>query len=283
MFGSLVVVFPTPHEGGALLLRHRGQEWTFDSAAVLSVASPPSIAYAAFFSDIEHEVLPVTSGHRVTLTYNLYFDGDEHTSAKKLVLEPSSESELQEANKEKFSLAFEALLGHPEFLSKGGTLGFGLRHVYQVEDKLEHVYSLLKGSDAALYQSLRALGFEPVLYLFYDSGKEWCRGHSRAVLIDRVPNFEEAGEIEDPTGELCSLGGLKISRLKQVVTWVTPPTTFNRRESAYMAHGNEPILGLMYGDVCLVVRIGKVGERLGYETVAEVRKKWERERERERQ
>jgi hypothetical protein len=27
MFGSLVVVFPTPHEGGALSLRHRGHEW----------------------------------------------------------------------------------------------------------------------------------------------------------------------------------------------------------------------------------------------------------------
>ena len=276
MFGSLVVVFPTPHEGGALLLRHRGQEWTFDSAAVLSVASPPSIAYAAFFSDIEHEVLPVTSGHRVTLTYNLYFDDDKHTSAKKLVSEPSSEP--QEANKEKFRLAFEALLGHPEFLSEGGTLGFGLRHVYQVEDKLEHVYSLLKGSDAALYQSLCALGFEPVLYLFYDSGKEWCRGDLfRPVLIDRVPNLEEAGEIEDLTEELCSFGGLQISRLKQVVTWVTPPTTFNRRESAYMAHGNQPTLGLIYGDVCLVVRIGEVGERLAYETVAELRKEWEEE------
>ena len=276
MFGSLVVVFPTPHEGGALLLRHRGQEWTFDSAAVLSVASPPSIAYAAFFSDIEHEVLPVTSGHRVTLTYNLYFDDDKHTSAKKLVSEPSSEP--QEANKEKFRLAFEALLGHPEFLSEGGTLGFGLRHVYQVEDKLEHVYSLLKGSDAALYQSLCALGFEPVLYLFYDSGKEWCRGDLfRPVLIDRVPNLEEAGEIEDLTEELCSFGGLQISRLKQVVTWVTPPTTFNRRENAYMAHGNQPTLGLIYGDVCLVVRIGEVGERLAYETVAELRKEWEEE------
>ena len=36
MFGSLVVVFPTRHEGGALQLRHKGQEWTFDSAAITS-------------------------------------------------------------------------------------------------------------------------------------------------------------------------------------------------------------------------------------------------------
>ncbi|KAF8464795.1 hypothetical protein DFH94DRAFT_640019, partial [Russula ochroleuca] len=59
MFGSLVIVFPTPHEGGALLLRHRGQEWIFDSGKELAAKDEPSIGYAAFFSDIEHEVAPV--------------------------------------------------------------------------------------------------------------------------------------------------------------------------------------------------------------------------------
>lgn len=31
-----------------------------------------SIRWAAFYSDCEHEILEVTSGHRLTLTYNLY-------------------------------------------------------------------------------------------------------------------------------------------------------------------------------------------------------------------
>jgi len=30
------------------------------------------IQWAAFYSDCEHEVLEVTSGYRITLTYNLY-------------------------------------------------------------------------------------------------------------------------------------------------------------------------------------------------------------------
>jgi hypothetical protein len=76
MFGSLVIVFPTPHEGGTLLLRHRGREWTFDSGHALSNKEEPSIGYVAFFSDIEHEVAPVISGRRITLTYNLYFEDD---------------------------------------------------------------------------------------------------------------------------------------------------------------------------------------------------------------
>jgi hypothetical protein len=45
--------------------------------------------------------------------------------------------------------------------------GSGMRHKYQVKDRLKHVYTLLKGRDATVYESLRALGYEPVLYLNY--------------------------------------------------------------------------------------------------------------------
>ena len=87
MFGSLVIVFPTPHEGGALHLRHRGHEWIFDSGQALTAKSQSSIGYVAFFSDIEHEVAPVTSGHRITLTYNLFFDDGGPVSANDAVSE----------------------------------------------------------------------------------------------------------------------------------------------------------------------------------------------------
>ncbi|RDX41915.1 hypothetical protein OH76DRAFT_174842 [Lentinus brumalis] len=74
MFDSLVIVFPTPHKGGELVLRHESKTYTFDSSMLLSLPDMSSnVAFAAFFSDIDHEVLPVTSGHRVTITYNLYF------------------------------------------------------------------------------------------------------------------------------------------------------------------------------------------------------------------
>jgi hypothetical protein len=87
MFGSLVIVFPTPHEGGTLLLRHHGHEWNFNSGQVLAAKDQPSIGYAAFFSDIEHEVTQVISGHRITLTYNLYLDDGGPVSANDAVSE----------------------------------------------------------------------------------------------------------------------------------------------------------------------------------------------------
>jgi hypothetical protein len=63
MFGSLVIVFPTKHEGGALTFRHGGGEWTFNSAEMVRTQTEPSIAYVAFYSDVEREVAPVTSGY----------------------------------------------------------------------------------------------------------------------------------------------------------------------------------------------------------------------------
>jgi hypothetical protein len=44
---------------------------TFDWSTVKKQKAD-SIRWAAFYSDCEHEVLEVTSGHRITLTYNLY-------------------------------------------------------------------------------------------------------------------------------------------------------------------------------------------------------------------
>ena len=35
-------------------------------------SSRPSVRWCAFYGDCEHEILPVTKGHRVTVTYNLY-------------------------------------------------------------------------------------------------------------------------------------------------------------------------------------------------------------------
>ena len=71
MFGTLVIVLPTPHKGGALLallLRHRGQEWAFDSGEALAAKDQPSM-----LRGIEHEVAPVISGRRITYTYSLSF------------------------------------------------------------------------------------------------------------------------------------------------------------------------------------------------------------------
>ena len=286
MFGSLVVVFPTPHEGGALHFRHRGQEWIFDSGQELAAEDKPSIGYAAFFSDVEHEVAPVTSGHRVTLTYNLYFDDNGPVSTNHAV---SRHLAPPLVNEGAFRKAFTALLENPEFLAEGGTLAFGLRHVYPIQDStnLKHLYNVLKGSDAVVYQSVRAIGCEPVLYMYYNHDR--LSDEAEGVLIDRVVNFTR---YYDPEGQdlvefLHEEGGIIVTEERESlrewreslyataeeVEWVTPMTTINQKEDAYIHYGNESTLDFVYGEVCLVVRIGKAGDRLAYPTVAELNKR----------
>jgi hypothetical protein len=65
--GSLVVCLPCAYEGGQLVVRHQGHSTIFDWSG-----SATDVQWAAFYSDCEHEVLEMTSGHRITLTYNLF-------------------------------------------------------------------------------------------------------------------------------------------------------------------------------------------------------------------
>jgi hypothetical protein len=67
MFATLVIVLPSEHEGGDLIVRHLGREVTFDQHP----RDPSDIAYAAFYADCVHEVRPVASGYRATLVYSL--------------------------------------------------------------------------------------------------------------------------------------------------------------------------------------------------------------------
>ena len=71
MFGTLVLAFPSNSTGGELAVKHKGREVRFD----LRSEDPSEAAFAAFYADCIHEVLPVTSGCRLTLVFNLLRKG----------------------------------------------------------------------------------------------------------------------------------------------------------------------------------------------------------------
>ncbi|PGH11888.1 hypothetical protein AJ80_06953 [Polytolypa hystricis UAMH7299] len=71
MFGTLVVCLPSLHEGGDVVLTHDGKSHTFQS----SENSEFGASYSAWYSDVTHEIKPVTSGYRLVITYNLIQDG----------------------------------------------------------------------------------------------------------------------------------------------------------------------------------------------------------------
>jgi hypothetical protein len=55
MFGTLVIVVPSSHRGGELIVRHAGREVELD----LSSAEVSELTFAAFYADCEHEVRPI--------------------------------------------------------------------------------------------------------------------------------------------------------------------------------------------------------------------------------
>jgi predicted 2-oxoglutarate/Fe(II)-dependent dioxygenase YbiX len=69
MVGTLVVMLPSNYSGGELMVGHN-EEWKAYRG------SKTALSLAAFYADCRHEVLRVTSGYRITLTYNLLLYGD---------------------------------------------------------------------------------------------------------------------------------------------------------------------------------------------------------------
>jgi len=71
MFATLVLALPSQSQGGELVVRHGDREVGLD----LGCEEPSEVAFAAFYADCVHEVLPVTAGCRATLVFNLVRKG----------------------------------------------------------------------------------------------------------------------------------------------------------------------------------------------------------------
>ena len=141
MFATLVLALPSLSSGGELVVRHKEREVRLD----LANDDPSEMAFAAFYADCAHEVLPITAGCRATLIYNLIRKGKGGTPRP-----PSYEGETARVT---------ALLQEWGESKTGPKDGVPEKVVYP----LEHTYSLaefdfanLKGVDAAVATLLKS-------------------------------------------------------------------------------------------------------------------------------
>ncbi|KAL4269136.1 iron/ascorbate-dependent oxidoreductase family protein [Pleurotus pulmonarius] len=185
MFGSLVLVLPISHKGGELLLRTKEEVWTYDSAAILALQNEPSIGYVAFFGDIEHEVLPVESGHRITLTYNLFF-----------AQAPAPLAQSVASVAHPFETTLAGLLKDPDFLTDGGLVGWGLKYEYPN----------LKGEDELVARISASLGLKAKIKVYIDLKEIWENEYSEGefddetwvnglgLLLRSIPSLDSIGD-----------------------------------------------------------------------------------------
>ncbi|KAJ7476900.1 hypothetical protein B0H11DRAFT_1917326 [Mycena galericulata] len=254
MFGSLVVVFPTFHVGGALLLRQGNKEEIFDSAKILSPFDSPTVAYIAFYGDVEHEVAVVDSGHRVTLTYNLYFARNPDSAPGPKPFPTSGD----------LRSALSALVDESTFLSEGGIIGFGMRYKYPVdhETNFQKMKSMLKGADALLVRVCEDLGLKTSLKAVYSGEYE-----AGKVMTDKIVDSMEQRDESVITMLECDFGGQVIEDNDEdhevtQVTWITPMSNLTHLKTTYLAYGNEHSIGYIYGDLALTVHIPDENSRI---------------------
>ncbi|CAI0646923.1 unnamed protein product [Colletotrichum noveboracense] len=147
--GSLVVCLPMKHEGGELAVRHNEITHSFDWA---ENSKKPSIQWAAFYSDCEHEVFEVKSGHRITLTYNLYATaGNGALAGQTSAFNPNMLPLYQE---------IKAMVTSTKFQAKSRLLGIYSTYAYPHTENKHGLPFCLKGIDMVLYEIFKSLGLK---------------------------------------------------------------------------------------------------------------------------
>jgi predicted 2-oxoglutarate/Fe(II)-dependent dioxygenase YbiX len=182
MFATLIVALPSLHAGGKLVARHRERE----ARLALRCTDPSEGAWAAFYADCVHEVLPVTSGCRLVLDYNLL-----RKRKGRLPRPPSYERE---------TAAIGQLLRHcwdakaPASDDRPIKLVYPLEHAYT---PAELSFVALKGADAAAAGVLVAAAREAAcdvhaaLLRLEESGAAEYTGYSGSRHYRRYPEDDD--------------------------------------------------------------------------------------------
>lgn len=154
MFGTLMVILPSFYTGGVVQLSHAGLQKKFDFGGPTLLTNT---TYTAWYTDILHSVLPVISGYRLALSYNMI-----HKSSIAIPRLPNTQSQLEELRG--VLRTWNRNVDDPDSPS---LVGWMLDHEYSEQALNGQKIEALKGADKrrglALLHLAKELGYE--LYL----------------------------------------------------------------------------------------------------------------------
>ncbi|MFD0502183.1 2OG-Fe(II) oxygenase [Streptomyces chiangmaiensis] len=184
MVGTLVLSLPSAHTGGELVIEHAGQRSTHR-------ASKTELTLVAFYADCRHEVTPVRSGYRATLTFNLLAEPGV------LAQETGPLTELVHCLDQHFSTPVRQRYATRD-LDPPNRLVYLLDHEYTQRGLS---WERLKGTDAERAALLRAAagqaGCESVLALA-EVKQTWDAYPAGDAPWDDYYGYNEEDEDEDP-------------------------------------------------------------------------------------
>jgi 2OG-Fe(II) oxygenase superfamily len=188
MFGTLIVALPSLHTGGELVIRHHGREARLD----LRCAEVSEVAWAAFYADCVHEVLPIDSGCRLVLVYNL-----RRTGRGRLPRPPSYDKETAALGRLLRRWCQESTRPDEDRALK---LVYPLAHAYT---PAELSFAALKGADAAAATVLTAAAGDATcdlhvaLLRIEESGAAEYNGYSRTRWRGRYHDDDDSDDQND--------------------------------------------------------------------------------------
>ena len=252
MFGSLVVCLPSQFSRGTLVTHHHGCRVDFDWSSKIEDPLKIAIKWAAFFSDVEHEILPVTSGHRFTLTYNLY------SASERLPLIPTGNP---------FYHLLEKSVNTPHFLRGGGCLGFQCQYLYAFSDLSDGDFHqmlpfLLKGPDYMVYSVARSIGLKVRVQPVVDGARHWHLLPDFSHCFGTYQSWQESeASLKLELGALEQYNDFPTIS-PQAVMWCSVPDQKFTPAGAYTYYGNEAAdVGVCYQAAVLLVDIPPWGAR----------------------
>jgi hypothetical protein len=176
--GTVVVVLNSEYTGGELEITHGGRT---------EVVTGP-YSWVAMYGDCPHKINPVTSGTRVSLIYDIYFEGSQRSSHSKgservwikRALSVSDETIVRGVDVGAIHTALD------EELQKLDSVVICLQHLYPA---CQAVPDSFKCADAVLYEVL--LDHYDVQIVHSAIYHEWHRGYRDNVHAKLITSFED--------------------------------------------------------------------------------------------
>ena len=212
MFGTLIIVLPSPYTGGSVTASHGSHEVIFDTAADSAFGT----SFTCIYTDVFHKVHPVTSGYRFVLSYNLIFKASDLPKPTA----PDANSPMMELR--------QLFKRWPEDIKAGKGCPMFMAHM------LEHYYSRvgldfdsIKGEDRVKVNFLKDTAKE-MGYSVYVSqidititGQNHMDRETGNPIYDNAMHEEEERDFKlqegvDPDGKILDFSEMKIDKFDAV-------------------------------------------------------------------
>lgn len=235
--------------------------------------SKKTVRWVAILSNTEHQVREITSGHRLTLTYNLFTVDPVPTIAlytKEIQLHP-------------FYQKLSQCVRDPGFLPKGGILGFGLEHEYLILTSTRdpcppsELTPYLKSMDHLLFTTGVSLGLETNLEVVWELGYEgpiltlltrtlspYSRFERMEDLGDLLNAVKQSGfcEVMDKSAFISDNLFLRDIEVTEV-HWVIPKNDTNEAAAGYIFSSGNHEMRYSYGNMVLTMRVPRWSQSEG--------------------